>query len=72
MTVDDERFGYHGSGCQHTACRHETAELAVARVKERQRYELKTRVDFDPLSRSVPSCLARVVASCGEWLPAVG
>jgi len=50
MTVDDERFGYHGSGCQHPACRHETAELAVARVKERQRYERKTRVDFDPLT----------------------
>jgi len=51
VTEQAQRFEYHGSGCEHPACRRETAELAVAHFKARERYERKkAKTDFDPLA----------------------
>ena len=49
--MDDERFEYHGSGCQHPDCQRLVLEIAVARLQNRQRYERKPKpkIDFNPL-----------------------
>jgi hypothetical protein len=51
MTADDERFQYHGSGCQHVDCQRRSLEIVVARFQNRQRYERKPKpkIDFNPL-----------------------